>query len=111
VPLASDSAWSRLRAWHLHAPAERLPLPLAVLMWPLGWVLHAVHVPGHVVTYAAIGAVLGAWLIWRRHRKTSPHPRLAATEAAMVTAAAGGWLAAAVTGRSAGPRTCCRGST
>jgi DNA-binding transcriptional ArsR family regulator len=97
VPLASDSAWSRLRAWHLHAPAERLPLPLAVLMWPLGWVLHAVHVPCHVVTYAAIGAVLGAWLIWRRHRKTSRHPRLAATEAAMVTAAAGGWFAAAVT--------------
>ena len=27
-PLVTDSAWSRLRAWHLHAPAERLPLPL-----------------------------------------------------------------------------------
>ena len=29
APLAPDSAWSRLRAWHLHAPAERLPLPLS----------------------------------------------------------------------------------
>ena len=95
--MVSDSAWTRLRAWHLHAPAERLPLPLALTAWPAAWILHAVHVPGHVVTYAAIGGVAAAWLTWRRHRKNSPHPRLAATEAAMVTAAAGGWLAAAVT--------------
>ena len=54
-----DSAWSRLRAWHLHAPAERLPLPLALVTWPAAWVLHAVHVPGRVVTYAAAGAVAG----------------------------------------------------
>ena len=95
--MVSDSAWTRLRAWHLHAPAERLPLPLILTAWPSAWVLHAVHVPGHVVTYAAVGRAVAAWLTWRRHRKNSPHPRLAATEAAMVTAAAGGWLAAAVT--------------
>jgi len=51
--------------------------------------------------------VLAAWLTWRRHEKNAaraaaenskpPHPRLAAAEAAMVTAAIGGWAAAAVT--------------
>ena len=35
---APDSAWARLRAWHLHAPAERLPLPLALATWPAAWV-------------------------------------------------------------------------
>jgi hypothetical protein len=97
VSPVSDSAWSRLRAWHLHAPAERLPLPLAVLLWPLAWVLHAVHVPGRVVTYAAAAMVVVAWLTWRRHQRNSPHPRLAAIEASMVAAAIGGWMAAAVT--------------
>jgi DNA-binding transcriptional ArsR family regulator len=97
VPPVSDSAWSRLRAWHLHAPAERLPLPLILVTWPAAWVLHAVHVPGHLVTYAAGAAVAVTWLTWRRHQKNSPHPRLAATEAAMVAAAVGGWIAAAVT--------------
>ena len=47
--LVTESAWSRLRAWHLHAPAERLPLPVIVLTWPSAWILHAAHVPGHVV--------------------------------------------------------------
>ena len=97
APLAPDSAWSRLRAWHLHAPAERLPLPLALTVWPGAWVLHAARFPGHVVTWIAVAAVAVTWLTWRRHRKNSSHPRLAATEAAMVTAAAGGWFAAAVT--------------
>ena len=26
--LVTESAWARLRAWHLHAPTERLPLPV-----------------------------------------------------------------------------------
>ena len=103
---APDSAWARLRAWHLHAPAERLPLPLALATWPAAWVLHAVHAPGHAIMYAAIGAAVLSWLIWQRHEaraaraaagnRPPPHPRLAAFEAAMVAAAAGGWLAAAV---------------
>ena len=38
-----------------------------------------------------------AWLRWRRHRRKSPHPRLAAAEAAAVTAVIGGWVTAAVT--------------
>src|SRR5262245_24032535 len=70
-PLASDSAWSRLRAWHLHAPAERLPLPLIVTAWPAAWVLHAARVPGHLMTYAAAAAVVISWLTWRRHEKNS----------------------------------------
>ena len=39
--LVPDSAWSRLRAWHLHAPAERLPLPVALITWPAAWAMHA----------------------------------------------------------------------
>jgi hypothetical protein len=97
APLVSDSVWSRLQAWHRHAPAERLPLPLVLLTWPSAWVLHAAHAPGHVVTYAAAGVVLITWMTWRRHQRRSPHPRLAAIEAALVAAAIGGWTAAAVT--------------
>jgi hypothetical protein len=97
APLAPESAWSRVRAWHLRAPAERLPLPLVLVIWPTAWALHAAHVPGHIIAYAAIGAVAVTWLTWRRHERNSPHPRLAAAEAAMVTAAVGGWIAAAVT--------------
>ena len=60
--LVTESAWARLRAWHLHAPAERLPLPVIVLTWPAAWILHAAHVPGHVVTYAAVAAAVACWL-------------------------------------------------
>ena len=56
APAAPGSAWARLRAWHLHAPAERLPLPAILTAWPAAWVLHAAHVPGHVITYAAAAA-------------------------------------------------------
>jgi DNA-binding transcriptional ArsR family regulator len=93
----SDSAWARLRAWHLHAPAERLPLPLVLFTWPVAWMLHAWHVEGHVITYTVAGTVLAVWLTWQRHQRKSPHLRLAATEAALVAAAVGGWMAAAVT--------------
>jgi hypothetical protein len=105
--LVTESAWARLRAWHLHAPAERLPLPLVLLTWPVAWVLHAVHVPGHVVTYTAAAGAVITWLTWRRHEKNAagaadghsprPDPRLAVAEAAAVAAAIGGWTAAAVT--------------
>jgi hypothetical protein len=94
-PLAPESAWSRLRAWHLHAPAERLPLPLILTAWPTAWVMHAAHVPGHVVTYAAAAVVVVTFGAWRR--RDPEHPRLTATEAATVAAAIGGWMAAAVT--------------
>jgi hypothetical protein len=106
VAVTRPTGTSRLRAWHLHAPAERLPLPAVLVTWPATWVLHAIHVPGHIVTYIAAGAVVAVWLIWRRHEKTAakaaaqnakpPHPRLAAAQAAGVAAAVGGWAAAAV---------------
>ena len=67
------------------------------------------HVPGHVVTYAAVAAAVAvAWLTWRRHAKTPRIRACSPTEAALVAAAIGGWIAAAVTsgGRWAGPRTC-----
>ena len=95
--LVPDSAWSRLRAWHLHAPAERLPLPVILLTWPSAWVLHAAHVPGHVITYTAAAAVVACWLTWWRRERDSLHPRLLPIEAALVAAAIGGWAAAAVT--------------
>jgi hypothetical protein len=90
-------AWQRLRAWILHAPAERLPLPAILLTWPATWILHATRVPGHIAAYASGGAVVLAWWTWRRHRKKSQHPRLGPLEAAAVAAAAGGWVTAAVT--------------
>ncbi len=92
----TGTAWQRLRAWLLHAPAERLPLPAVLITWPACWVLHAARVPGAVPGFAAAGAVALAWLRWRRHRKKSPHPRLAPFEAAAVTAVIGGWVTAAV---------------
>jgi hypothetical protein len=95
--LVTESAWARLRDWYLHAPAERLPLPVIVLTWPAAWALRAAHVPGHIVTYIAVGAAVLCWLTWWRHERSSPHQRLLPTEAAMVAAAVGGWIAAAVT--------------
>ena len=95
--VVTDSAWSRLRAWHLHSPAERLPLPVIALTWPSAWILHAAHVPGHVLTYATVAAAAACWLTWHRYARSSPHPRLLPTEAALVTAATGGWAAAAAT--------------
>ena len=95
--LFTDSAWSRLRAWHLHAPAERLPLPVIVTAWPSAWILHAVHVPGRVLAYAAVAGAVACWLTWHRHGRTSPHPRMLPTEAALIAAATGGWIAAAAT--------------
>ena len=95
--LVTESAWARLRGWHLQAPAERLPLPVILTAWPAAWVLHAAHMAGHVVTCAAVAATVACWLTWYRYGRESPHPRLLPTEAALITAAIGGWMAAAVT--------------
>ena len=113
APLVSDSAWSRLRAWHLHAPAERLPLPLVLPMWPSAWILHAVHVPGHVVTWIAAAAVAVTWLTWRRHARRLPRIRAWPRRRRLWSRLrwAGGSPRLSRPGRSAGPRTCCRGST
>ena len=107
--VVTESAWARLKRWHLHAPAERLPLPAVLLTWPAAWIMHAAHVPGHAVAWiAAVVAVL-TWLTWaRRNRRRPPSPgqdgqeaqlrdRFLPTEAALVAAAWGGWVTAAAT--------------
>ena len=93
---AGEPAWTRFWAWVRHAPAERLPLPAVLVTWPAAWVLHAVRVPGWLPGCAAGAATVITWAVWR-HRKKSPHPRLAAAEAAAIAAAAGGWVTAAAT--------------
>jgi hypothetical protein len=93
--IVTESAWARLRRWHLHAPAERLPLPAILLTWPLTWFAHGL-IPAHIFAWATVIAVVLTWLTWLRHQKNSPHPRLSATEAALVAAAWGGWVTAAV---------------
>ena len=93
----TGTVWQRIRAWHLHAPAERLPLPAILITWPVTWVLHAARVPGTIPGCTAAAAMVIAWLTWRRHQKRSQYPRLAAAEAAAVTAVTGGWVTAAVT--------------
>jgi hypothetical protein len=101
-PLAAESAWSRLKAWHLHAPAERLPLPLVLTVWSAAWVTHQAHVPGHDVAIMTGVIVVCTWLAWARHYRKDPGARFLPTEAALVTAAAGGWVTAAVTWGPAG---------
>ena len=93
--ITTESAWARLRRWHLHAPAERLPLPAILLTWPAAWFMHGL-IPARPVAYATVIAVVLTWLTWLRHQKNSPHPRLLPTEAALVAAAWGGWATAAV---------------
>jgi hypothetical protein len=91
--VVTASAWARLKRWHLHAPAERLPLPAVLIVWPVAWVLHELGVP---VRDAAIAVAVAVALAWLTRRGKSEYPRLAATEAAMVTAIIGGWVTAAV---------------
>ena len=94
--LVPDSAWSRFRAWHLHAPAERLPIPVALITWPAGWVMHEAHVPGRDAGIATLVAAGCAWVTWMRRDRTAGQ-RMLPTEAALVVAAIGGWITAAVT--------------
>jgi hypothetical protein len=107
--VVTESAWARLKRWHLHAPAERLPLPAVLLTWPAAWVMHEVHVPVRAVAWAVGVVTVVTWLAWaRRHRRRSPSPGQDSqqetqlrdlfwpTEAAMVAAVWAGWVIAAV---------------
>jgi energy-coupling factor transporter ATP-binding protein EcfA2 len=110
----TESAWARLRAWLLHAPAERLPLPAAAVTWPSAWIMHALRIPAGAVACLAAAATMVTWLAWAwRHRRArkarqaapgsqQPRPRdlFSPAEAALVAAAWGGWVTAAV---AAGP--------
>ena len=101
----TESAWARLKRWHLHAPAERLPLPAVLLTWPAAWIMHEVHAPVHAVVWAAGAVTVVTWLVWARRgrqartggQETQVRDRFWPTEAAMVAAAWGGWVTAAAT--------------
>ena len=106
----TGSAWARLRAWHLHAPAERLPLPAVLVTWPAAWVMHWLQVPVRAVAWIAAAVTVVTWLAWawrnrraRKAREASPDGQQTQvrdlfwpTEAALVAAAWGGWVTAAV---------------
>ena len=108
--LVTESAWARLRAWHLHAPAERLPLPAVLVTWPAAWVMHWLQVPVRAVAWIAAAVTVVTWLAWawrnrraRKAREASPDGQETQvrdlfwpTEAALVAAAWGGWVTAAV---------------
>ena len=75
----TESAWARLRAWHLHAPAERLPLPAVLVTWPAAWIMHWLQVPVRAVAWTAAAVTVVTWLAWawrhrraRKTRQTSP---------------------------------------
>ena len=106
----TESAWTRLRRWHLHAPAERLPLPAVLVTWPAAWVMHWLQVPVRAVAWIAGAVTVVTWLAWawrnrraRKARQASPDGQQTQvrdlfwpTEAALVAAAWGGWVTAAV---------------
>ena len=93
----TESAWARLKRWHLHAPAERLPLPAVLVTWPAAWMMHEVHVPVHAVALLAGVVVVVTWLVWaRRHRRAQVRDLFWPTEAALVAAVWAGWVVAAV---------------
>ena len=110
-----ESTWERAKAWHLQAPAERLPITGALLTWPASWLAYTTMVPGRYVGFAAIFASACTAATWAKHnreltaaieadRKVLPPQRLTWGEAWLVSVAIGGWITAAVTwGPLAGP--------
>lgn len=102
--MVTESASSRFRAWVRHAPAERAPLPLIPAIWIATVMMHTAGVRGLFVGGAAALATAVAGWMGERRSKNAEHPRLAGTEVAAVTAAAGAWVTAgAELGPLAGP--------
>jgi S-DNA-T family DNA segregation ATPase FtsK/SpoIIIE len=98
--LVGESAWDKILRWHLHAPAERLPLPAFLAAWPASWAMHDFSVPVIIPACATCAAAGVSFLTWwwkgRRHEtKLLQIPRLSGVEAAALTAAIGGWVTAA----------------
>ena len=86
----TESAWARLKRWHLHAPAERLPLPAVLLTWPAAWVMHWLQVPVRAVAWTAAAVTVVTWLAWaRRNRRAQVRDLFLPTESAMVAAVVG----------------------
>ena len=103
-PLVTLTARSRFRSWLAHAPAERLPLPLAPAVWTATEIMHAAGVHAlDVGGVAALATVAAGWF-GERHAKNAKHPHLAGFEVAAITAAAGTWVTAGTElGPLAGP--------
>ena len=104
VVMGTDSAMSRFARWVAYAPAERAPLPAIPAAWTAAEIMHMAAIPA---VYPGMGAVAAAGLAYgiaaRRQggqdgdddaEKFSP------AEVAILTGAAGGWLAL---GDAAGP--------
>lgn len=99
-----ESALRRAWAWHMHAPAERMPLAMFLATWPSAWLMHEAAVPpADVLTAAAVtaGGVLCKQAVHARARRKARNTgrdlpaRLAPGEAAVALAACGAWLTAA----------------
>jgi biotin operon repressor len=110
----SESLWERTKRWHLHAPAERIPLTFTAACWPACWLAHRGDMPVQDPAVASALAIAGAAIYWgvherarakaRRDGRAEPHPRLRAAEAASVAAVIGLWVTLAVIwGPLAGP--------
>jgi hypothetical protein len=104
-PMVPESAWRRFRAWHMQAPAERLPLTGIAVTWPAAWALREARVQLLPVIVAGSAVTVLAWLLWTWHarrydralRASEPaRQRLLPTEAAGIAAAGGAWVAAVV---------------
>ncbi len=104
-PMVPESAWRRFRAWHMHAPAERLPLTGIAVTWPAAWLMHLAHVRLLDIALAAAAVTVLAWLVWAWHTwrynralaaRRPARQRFLPGEAACVAAAAGGWVTAAI---------------
>ena len=99
-----ESALRRAWAWHMHAPAERMPLAIFPATWPAAWLMHQTAVPPMDVLRAAAitaGGVLCKQAAHARARRKARDAgrtlpaRLAPAEAAIALAACGAWLTAA----------------
>lgn len=104
-PRVPESAWRRFSAWHMHAPAERLPLTGILVTWPAAWLMHLARVPFLDLAFAAALTAALVWLVWAWHgwrysravaENRPARQRFFPSEAAGVAAAAGGWVTAAV---------------
>jgi hypothetical protein len=104
--MKADSAWSRMAAWLRYAPAERMPLVSAPVVWTASEILHAAGVSALLPGGGALAAAGIAYGIGEKHAHAAAtgHPRLHGAELAAVTGLAGAWATAATLwGPLAGP--------
>jgi hypothetical protein len=102
--MVPESAWRRFRAWHMAAPAERMPLTGILVTWPAAWLMYLARVRLLDTVLAAAAVTVLTWLVWAWHTwrydralaaGRPARQRFLPSEAAGVAAAAGGWITAA----------------